>query len=206
MKTTDETKTGFFSQFRLGESYTSLILGAVVVLVVGILFFAFARGSRNNQTSSTRETPATTATVTPKDSQTSSTYTVKPGDDLWTISENVYKDGYRWTEIAKLNKLENPGIIHAGNKLMMPNEQKNDSSTKSTLSTAKPSSTVQKDSSINSSITANTYTVVRGDNLWNIAVRAYGDGYKWVDIARENKLANPHLIHAGNVFKIPRPK
>lgn len=53
-------------------------------------------------------------------------------------------------------------------------------------------------------ISGRTYTVVRGDNLWNIAVRAYGDGYRWVDIARENKLANPDLIHSGNKFTLPR--
>ena len=53
-------------------------------------------------------------------------------------------------------------------------------------------------------ITANTYTVVRGDNLWNIAVRAYGDGFKWTEIAKANNLANPSLIHSGNVFKLPR--
>jgi len=46
--------------------------------------------------------------------------------------------------------------------------------------------------------------VVKGDNLWQIALRAYGDGYQWVKIARENKLANPDLIHSGNILKIPR--
>ncbi|QQS38540.1 LysM peptidoglycan-binding domain-containing protein [Candidatus Woesebacteria bacterium] len=53
-------------------------------------------------------------------------------------------------------------------------------------------------------IEGETYTVVRGDNLWKIAERAYGDGYKWVDIAKANKLVNPSIIHAGNVFVIPR--
>jgi nucleoid-associated protein YgaU len=53
-------------------------------------------------------------------------------------------------------------------------------------------------------ISGNTYTVVRGDNLWNIAVRAYGDGFRWVEIAKANKLVNPHLIHAGNKFTLPR--
>lgn len=48
-----------------------------------------------------------------------------------------------------------------------------------------------------------SYTVVRGDNLWNIAVAAYGDGYRWVDIAEANNLVNPSIIHAGNVFIIP---
>lgn len=46
--------------------------------------------------------------------------------------------------------------------------------------------------------------MVKGDHLWGIAVRAYGDGYKWVEIARENNLVNPNLIHPGNVLSLPR--
>jgi len=53
-------------------------------------------------------------------------------------------------------------------------------------------------------ISGATYEVVRGDNLWKIAVRAYGDGYRWVEIARENKLTNPNLIHTGNILILPR--
>jgi nucleoid-associated protein YgaU len=53
-------------------------------------------------------------------------------------------------------------------------------------------------------ITGNQYTVVKGDSLWNIAVRAYQDGYQWVKIADENNLGNPDKIHPGNVLNIPR--
>ena len=49
-----------------------------------------------------------------------------------------------------------------------------------------------------------TYTVVAGDYLWEIAERAYGDGYKWVDIARANNLSNPDLIFVGAKFTLPR--
>jgi len=55
-----------------------------------------------------------------------------------------------------------------------------------------------------SSVTDDSYTVAKGDSLWKIAVRAYGDGYKWVEIARANNLANPNIIHAGNILTLPR--
>ena len=53
-------------------------------------------------------------------------------------------------------------------------------------------------------ISSDSYTVVKGDNLWSIAVRAYGDGYKWTEIAKANKLVHPSLIHPGNDLTLPR--
>ena len=48
------------------------------------------------------------------------TYTVKAGEDLWDIAIKVYNNGYRWTDIAKANKLTNPSVIHSGNVLRLP--------------------------------------------------------------------------------------
>jgi nucleoid-associated protein YgaU len=47
-------------------------------------------------------------------------YTVQKGDSLWSISVAIYGTGYRWTEIATLNKLENPGVIYSGTVLTLP--------------------------------------------------------------------------------------
>lgn len=48
-----------------------------------------------------------------------------------------------------------------------------------------------------------THQVVKGENLWNLAVKYYGDGFKWVDIATENKLANASIIEEGQELIIP---
>ncbi len=188
-------ENGFFRKFNFTESYTSLILGAIVVLVIGILFFSFAKGNRILQTSSTKEEPK----MEQQDSNTSSTYTIKPGDDLWNISENVYQDGYKWVEIAKINKLENPGLIHSGNKLIIPKIEKNSV----VIQTNKPTQETNKIME-NNAISGSTYTIKHGDNLWDIAVRAYGDGFRWPDIAKANNLENPSLIFSDNVLQIPR--
>lgn len=49
------------------------------------------------------------------------------------------------------------------------------------------------------------YTVVRGDCLWNIAKRFYGDGSKYPLIYNANagQIKNPNLIYPGQVFTIP---
>lgn len=53
---------------------------------------------------------------------------------------------------------------------------------------------------------AKTHTVVRGDTLWGIAKRYYGDGAKWRTIYNANKAvvgSNPDLIFAGQRLVIP---
>lgn len=40
--------------------------------------------------------------------------------------------------------------------------------------------------------------------LSTIAVRAYGDGYRWPEIAQANDLEDPDIIHVGDSLTIPR--
>jgi putative chitinase len=120
------------------------------------------------------------------------TYTVKSGDYLWSIAEKIYGSGYNWVDLSKANNLENPSVLYAGTKLIVPD-------------VAPKMLTVQNAQvQVQNPITGSTYTVAKGDYLWNIAVRAYGDGYQWVKIAKANGLANPDLIFSGNVLQLPR--
>lgn len=50
-----------------------------------------------------------------------------------------------------------------------------------------------------------TYTVVKGDSLWNIAKKFYGNGSKYTVITEANKdeITNPNLIYPGQVLTIP---
>lgn len=48
-----------------------------------------------------------------------------------------------------------------------------------------------------------TYTVVSGDTMWAIAERFYGDGSKYRVIADASGVADPDLIHPGQVLTIP---
>lgn len=49
---------------------------------------------------------------------------------------------------------------------------------------------------------AKTYTVQRGDTLWNIAKKQLGDGSKYKDLAKLNNIANPNLLSVGMVLKL----
>jgi hypothetical protein len=54
-------------------------------------------------------------------------------------------------------------------------------------------------------IKAEEHVVKRNDCLWKIAVAKYGDGYRWVDIWKENKnkLNSPDLLEIGMVLTLP---
>ncbi len=49
---------------------------------------------------------------------------------------------------------------------------------------------------------ASTYTVQKGDCLWNIAKKQLGDGAKYKEIANKNGIKNPDLIYPGQVLQL----
>lgn len=103
------------------------------------------------------------------------TYIVEPGDTLWSIAERFFGDGNRYKEIAELNNLADPNIIHAGQELVIQRFSGDDEE---------------------EPLPAD-YIVQEGDTLWSIAERAYGDGSKYTELAEKNGLGNPELIYPG---------
>jgi nucleoid-associated protein YgaU len=176
----------FLKNLKLNEESISMVLGALVIVIVGILIVNYLK-DRRSQT-------LPEALTTTSQSQIGKTHTVVKGETLWSISEDVYGSGYNWTDMYKANNLKSANI-EVGQELTLPN-----------VAARKPTATKQVSTISQNvqSITGDSYTVVRGDSLWKIAVRAYGDGYKWVEIAKANNLKSPNIIHAGNVFVLPR--
>ncbi len=181
------------------EQTMATVLGAIVVLVVGLAAYAYFRVNQPNTAVQTQQTEQTNqeGTVGTPGAAVSlpTTHKVVAGETLWAIAEKYYSSGYNFMDIAKANSLSNPGSIEIGQMLKIPKvEPRQPLTVKKALP---PQITL-------SQISGTEYTVVKGDYLWEIALRAYGDGYKWVDIAKANKLVNPGLIHSGNVLKLPR--
>jgi nucleoid-associated protein YgaU len=125
------------------------------------------------------------------------TYTVGVGDTLWSIAEKTLKSGFKYTELVKINKISNPGLLAVGQKLTIPVSTvvKGDLLPEAAFS----------DSSVTSINSGITYTVVAGDNLYEIAERLLQNGDNWTQIAKANSITTPSLITPGQLLTIPPP-
>lgn len=47
-------------------------------------------------------------------------------------------------------------------------------------------------------------TLVKGDTLWDLAVKYYGDGTQWTKIAEANGIKNPKSLQIGTVLEMPK--
>lgn len=167
---------------KLNEGTISMILGGLVIVVVGILVINYFRSIQGNLSSGSKTTSSSATTSLPQE------HTVAVGEILWKIAEKYYGSGYNWVDIAKENKLTDANKILVGQKLTIP----------------KAETKVAKETAPNQGIAGGNYTVVKGDHLWAISIRAYGDGYQWVKIAKASNLKNPDKILVGQVLNLPR--
>jgi len=186
------------------ESTISMVLGVIVVIVVGVLLFNYFRTFSNNQATSPSNPENSQAKLNTLGSGEKQgevilpgKYIVKANDSLWKISEKFYGTGNEWKKIKEANAIQNPGTIEIGQELTIPKLE-------STLTANKETNETKILSASTETISGSTYTVVKGDTLWKISVRAYQDGFQWPKIAQANNLVHPSLIHPGNVLTIPR--
>lgn len=186
------------SELELNQSYVSLILGLLIVLVIGILIFNYLKKGQ----SSLGPAQQTAVEETQKDAEPDELpgkYTVKEGDTLFTIAEKYYKDGYKYSQIAQANKINDVNVIEKGQVLDIPKLEESVA-----VKTENGTGGAANQTIWGESITGNTYTVVEGDWLSKIAGRAYGDIMAYEKIAKASSIANPDLIEPGTLITIPR--
>ena len=185
-------------ELKLSQSYLSLFLGILIVLVVVILVFNyFKKNEAALGPSGQTVAENTQAQEDVKPDSLPGKYTVKDGDTLFSIAATYYSDGYKYSELVKVNKIADENTINVGQVLDIPK-----------LDTAQPAgegtggavnSTVWGDK-----IEGDTYTVVEGDWLSTIAGRAYGNIMAFDKIAKANNISDPNVIEPDTVLKIPR--
>lgn len=187
------------------QSKISMVLGALIILVVGILVFNYF--NRNNASLGPAQQTKQEQDKDVAPDKLPGRYTVKEGDTLFAIAQNYYKDGYKFTEIAKANNLTDPNQVETGQVLEIP-KLENQQAAASPQPTASPEESLGTgggDTTIwGPKIEGNKYTVVEGDWLSTISARAYGDIFAYDKIAKANNISNPDLIEPGQVLTIPR--
>lgn len=194
------------AELQLDQSYSNLILGLLIILVGGILVFNYFK---KNQPDLGPAQQVTTGTEESKDVEPSAlpgSYTVKDGDTLFAIAEKYYRDGYKFVQIAEINKLANVNLIEKGQVLQIPKLEGNAIKSEPTITETPDQGT---GGAINQTIwgeaiTEAVYTVAEGDWLSKIAGRAYGDIMAFDKIVKANNISNPDLIEPGTVLTIPR--
>lgn len=199
--------------FKTNESTISMLLGAIVVLIIGFMLANYIKGKADVNPGT--NSPSTTQEAAQTENSNGKHKVVK-GETLWQISEKYYQTGYNWVKIAETNSLANPNIIEVDQELTIPvletatqaTVEKTEEASLAQAQVAPTPATEQPggDSNSVSPINDGSYAVVQGDHLWGIAVRAYGDGYQWVKIWRENQsqVQNPDIIYPEQNLVIPR--
>lgn len=192
------------SELQFSQSYISLVLGLLIVLVAGILVFNYFnkdKGSLGPAQQTGEQQPQSDVAKENLPGQ----YTVKAGDTLFTIASKYYNDGYQYLRIAQENKLVSADSIEVGQVLTIPKTEEVKIADTEMASDNNQGIGGEINSTIwGPAITGDTYTVVADDWLSKIAGRAYGDVMAFDKIAKANNIANPDLIEPGTVLKIPR--
>jgi len=175
------------------DKYPLIIVGLVILFLAGGLISSYISQRITNRKKQTAAKKVIKVEEKLPTKLQEKKVVVAKGDSLWKIAEKNYGSGYNWVDIAKANKISNPGLIFRGMKLKIP-QVKRKKLTKGKIIKTRTSKVKKK---------ITQYKVKKGDSLSKIALRVYGDMFAWQGIAKVNKIKNPNLIYPHQVLRIP---
>lgn len=218
---------GFFeklqSDIQQNNSLLNIILGALILVVLGVLIFNYFNKNNGSdlgpsqQTQNLEQTDQAEIKEDVAKENLPGKYTVKEGDTLFLIAEKYYDDGFKYNKLVEANKLADENNIEVGQTLDIPKIE-DQLSQATPLPTTGPTATPQAQAQApdngtggaenqtiwGEKITGNSYTVQAEDWLSKIAGRAYGDIMQYEKIAKANNITNVDIIEPGTILKIPR--
>lgn len=169
------------------ESYISLVLGFLVVVVSGILLYNFI----TKRNASEPAVPAPSPTITE--------------EVISTVSGTLTITAPQSTPTAvPSSPTTQPTASPAPTASVTP------TATPSPVMTIAPSVTATTTPKVvvspvpaAATQTGSTHTVQKGESLWKLAEKYYGSGFEWKKIAEANGLKNPRIIEVGQQLSIP---
>lgn len=211
----EEKIKSFLKLLRVNESVISTILGVIVIVVVGGLLYSYFKQqptvNPDDFEFSLKTTPAPVKIGDVAEGETPkglpSTHRVEKDETLWVIAERYYGSGYNIADIVSANNLKSPDDIEVGQELTIPEASAKKQTVTEVVMEKSDESTATSSITPGQAITGDTYTVQGSESLWDIAVRAYGDGYRWTKIYQANKVKigkNPNKLWKNLELTIPR--
>ena len=168
------------------ESYASLILGAIIVIILGLLVANFL--TRRGQQQIDEGQQISEPTQEEKISTSGGEYKTVAGDSLSKISDKFYQTQEFWPQLATVNNIANPNVLWKDIILKVP-----------------PKNEVE---ALKVQATVTSYQVSECETFFTIAQKVYGDGSKWTLLDRANgskRLPNGNpLVLAGSTIAVPR--
>ena len=132
---------------------------------------------------------------------------IKPNETLTSISTHYFGDTSMLRDLAQYNDITDMNMVPVGLRLKIPRTAaliRGDTPT-ATLQQLEQLVGFESSNASNSSPTAKTYTVKKGDTLGEISLRVLGTSKKWRTLYEYNKdvIRNPDRVLEGTVLKIP---
>ncbi|MFA5422731.1 MAG: LysM peptidoglycan-binding domain-containing protein [Phycisphaerae bacterium] len=159
-------------------------------------------------------TPAVISPAAPKPAR-AHIYTVEDGDSLASIAKEFYgsEQGNKKANVDLIFKanskiLKSPDSIYVGQKLIippLPDSVLNSPKTVAGNENFRPVQSVGTNHENQAAKNRNTkyYVVKDGDSLWKIAAEQLGDGNKYKELAKINKLKDEDFLVVGAKLMLP---